>query len=204
MRVVLLGANGQLGSDLVERHRESRPKWTLRPLIRNDVDVSHPDTLRELLANEQFDALVNCTGYHKTDDVERNATLGFSVNAHAVRAMAEACESKEAAFFHISTDYVFSGSSSRPYSEMDCPRPINVYGASKAMGEVLAASACTKFFSLRVASLFGVAGSSGKGGNFVETMIRIAREKGEISVVDDITMSPTSTSDVSEWIFRLL
>jgi dTDP-4-dehydrorhamnose reductase len=147
---------------------------------------------------------VNCTSYHKTDEVERNATLGIAINAHAVLAMAEVCESKGAAFFHVSTDYVFSGLVDRPYTEQDCPRPINVYGASKAMGETLAAAACTRTYSLRVASLFGIAGSSGKGGNFVETMIRLAREKGEVQVVNDITMSPTSTEDVSEWIFRLI
>jgi len=83
-------------------------------------------------------------------------------------------------------------------------RPVNVYGASKAMGESLAMFESGQVYVLRVASLFGAAGASGKGGNFVETMLRLARDKGEVRVVDDMVMSPTSTADVADMILRLI
>ncbi|MDM8007819.1 MAG: dTDP-4-dehydrorhamnose reductase, partial [Phycisphaerae bacterium] len=136
--------------------------------------------------------------------VERNATLAFTINAHAVKAIAEACAGKNATFVHVSTDYVFDGRGSRPYREEDKPAPVNVYGASKAMGELLSRHVHDKTIIARVASLFGVAGASGKGGNFVETMIRVGREKGRLQVVNDITMSPTSTADVARMILDLL
>ena len=120
--------------------------------------------------------------------------------------MARACAAKGARLFHVSTDYVFGGDAARtwPFREDDPIAPINVYGASKAMGETLARLACEDAVILRVASLFGMAGAGGKGGNFVETMIRIGREKGSLRVVDDQTMSPTATADVARILLRML
>lgn len=204
MKVLVLGANGQLGSDLVETCCRRQSSFELLPLTRRDLDVSCLQDLVPKLQPIDFDVLVNCTSYHKTDEVETNATLAFTINAHAVRIMAEICHKRHARLIHISTDYVFGGDASRPYSESDCPRPINVYGASKAMGERLASQAHDQVYTLRVASLFGLAGASGKGGNFVETMLRIAKEKGEVRVVNDIAMSPTATADVAEEIVTLI
>lgn len=203
MRLLLLGHNGQLGSDF-KRACEGRGDIELVPVGRDRLDVSQTDTIGSILSGIAFDALVNCTSYHKTDEVERNASSAFAINTHAVREIAKACRAKRAKFFHISTDYVFDGIGTSPYSETDCIRPINVYGASKAMGETLGGLEHDDFYTLRVASLFGVAGASGKGGNFVETMLRLAREKGEVRVVDDVTMSPTSTADVADMILRLI
>ena len=130
----------------------------------------------------------------------------FAVNAHAVAAMAQVCAAKRTRLVHISTDYVFGGDveRARPLREDDPTAPVSVYGASKAMGETLARLASDDVVILRVASLFGVAGAGGKGGNFVETMIRAGREKGALRVVDDQTMSPTSTADVARVIVRML
>ena len=153
-----------------------------------------------------YDVLVNATAYNLVDKAEDNTTLAFAVNAHAVRAMARACAGKGARFFHVSTDYVFGGDAActRPLREDDPTAPVNVYGASKAMGETLAQLACEDAAILRVASLFGTAGASGKGGNFVETMVRLGREKGALRVVDDQTMSPTGTADVARVLLRML
>ena len=104
----------------------------------------------------------------------------------------------------MSTDYVFYGDNDTPYTEEDIPRPINVYGISKLAGEGLAAAYAPKHYIIRSSSLFGLAGASGKGGNFVETMIRKAVNKEEINVVDDIRMSPTNTSDLAQGISRIL
>ena len=206
MKVLLLGPRGQLGHDLRRAHGEAGEPFELCPLARDALDVAAPGAVEEVLGGLDFDILVNCTGYHKTDEVEDNAALAFAVNAHAVRAMARTCAAKRARFIHVSTDYVFGGDTARnrPLREDDPIAPVNVYGASKAMGETLARLACEDVTILRVASLFGTGGASGKGGNFVETMIRAGREKGALRVVDDQTMSPTATADVARVLLRIL
>jgi len=206
MRVVLLGPNGQLGHDIVRAHSEAGEPFELIPMARDQLDVATTEAIERVLSGLDFDALVNCTSYHKTDEVEDNATQAFAINAHAVQSMAQVCAAKHARLIHISTDYVFGGDVTRtqPLREDDPTAPVNVYGASKAMGETLSRLACNDVVVLRVASLFGVAGSSGKGGNFVETIIRIAREKGVLSVIDDQIMSPTGTADIADIVLRML
>ena len=205
MKVVLLGPDGQLGYDIRKAHDEAGAPFELLPVGRGRLDVTAPN-LTEQLAQRSFDVLVNCTGYHKTDEVEDNAELAFAVNAHAVRAMARACARRGARLVHVSTDYVFGGDAKRstPLREGDPVAPVNVYGASKLLGETLAQLACKDVVVVRVASLFGLAGASGKGGNFVETMLRLARERGELKVVDDQVMSPTATADVARVLLRML
>lgn len=205
MKVLVLGANGQLGSDLLRLCQSRLPNTELVPLCRNDLDVSNLESIPKVLKNYAVDVLINCTGYHKTDEVELHATEAFLINAHAVRALAQACESASVRFVHVSTDYVFGGDKTRPYVESDCPYPLNVYGASKLLGENLVLREYPdSTLILRVASLFGVAGASGKGGNFVETMLRVGKEKGQLRVVNDITMSPTSTADAARIILSLV
>ncbi len=202
---MLLGPNGQLGHDIRHIHEETGEPFQLIPVARDRLDVGSPG-MEEKLGSWDFDVLINCTGYHKTDEVEDNATLAFAVNAHAVQGMARVCERKGAWLVHISTDYVFGGDVTRalPLREDDPTAPVNVYGASKEVGETLARLAFDNLVIVRVASLFGVAGASGKGGNFVETIIRLGRERGTIRVVDDQVMSPTSTADVARVLLRML
>ena len=206
MRVVLLGPNGQLGHDITGAHREAGEPFELLPLARNTLNIAMPGMVERVLGRLSFDILINCTGYHRTDEAEGNAALAFAVNAHAVQAMARTCAAKRARFVHVSTDYVFGGdvARNRPLREGDPTAPVNVYGASKVMGETLARLESDDVVIPRVASLFGVAGASGKGGNFVETMIRVGREKGALRVVNDQTMSPTATADVARVMIRML
>jgi dTDP-4-dehydrorhamnose reductase len=205
MIVAVLGANGQLGSDMVRAAAAGGRGIETLALCRNDLDVCDLGAIPKVLAEERFDVLINCTSYHKTDEVEAHATEAFRINAHAVGALAKLCKVRGARFVQISTDYVFDGEGRRPYTESDEVSPINVYGASKFLGEKLALREYSDgTIIVRVASLFGVAGSSGKGGNFVETMLKKGRESGEVRVVNDITMSPTSTSDAARVILSLL
>jgi dTDP-4-dehydrorhamnose reductase len=204
MIVAVLGANGQLGSDLIRLAREF-PDIETRALTRSDLDVCQLTSIPEVLSTKRFDVLVNCTSYHTTDEVEERATEAFRINAQAAKAISKACKAKGARFVHLSTDYVFDGESNRPYEEMAPTSPVNVYGASKLLGEKFAMREYPDGTLIaRVASLFGVAGSSGKGGNFVETILRKAKETGEVRVVNDITMSPTSTADAARVILTLL
>lgn len=206
MRALLLGPNGQLGHDIRHAYEKAGEPFELVPLARDRLDVAAPGVVEDVLGELDFDILINCTSYHKTDEVEDNAAQAIAVNAHAVQAMARACAAKRARLFHVSTDYVFGGDVARaqPLCEGDPIAPVNVYGASKAMGETLACLACDDVVILRVASLFGVAGASGKGGNFVETMLRVAREKGTLRVVDDQIMSPTATANVAQIVLSML
>lgn len=202
-RIVLLGANGQLGTDIRRVFRDAPAK--LVPLGRTDIDVEQTGRIGELLRGiGPYDALVNCTSYHKTDECEDYAAKAFAVNALAPREMAKACFDAGAALIHITTDYVFDGRKRTPYREEDATAPLNAYGVSKAAGEHFVAAHHDKFFILRVSSLFGTAGASGKGGNFVETMLRLAAGGAPLRVVNDQIMSPTHTRDIAETIRTLL
>jgi len=205
MKTILLGPNGQLGTDVQAANVRKGGWLSLTPVGRSSVDLCDIEAATNFLRESNFDCLINCSSYHRTDEVERNAQLAFTINAHLVQRLAQICFEKQARLVHVSTDYVFGGLlKSLPFTEADCKAPVNVYGASKAMGEDLALLTGAKVWVLRVASLFGTAGASGKGGNFVETMIRIGKEKGTLRVVADQTMSPTSTKDIAEVIIGML
>lgn len=205
MKTILLGPNGQLGSDICIANARNGEYLTIVPVDRSVLDLTDIDVAVDFLRGSDFDCLINCSSYHKTDEVEHNAQLAFKINAHLVRKLAEICAEKKARFVHVSTDFVFGGQEKRePLTERDGKAPLNVYGASKAMGEDLALLTGADVVILRVASLFGVAGASGKGGNFVETMIRIAKEKRNLRVVADQEMSPTATADVADALLAML
>lgn len=205
MIIAVLGAKGQLGSDILRAASADSGRYQILCLGRNDLDISKLEAIPASLSQLRFNTLVNCTGYHKTDEVETHGAEAICINAHAVAALARVCNSRAARFVHISTDYVFDGENRRPYVETDAASPINVYGASKLLGEKLALRGHPDgTLVMRVASLFGVAGSSGKGGNFIETILRRGKETGEVRVVDDITMSPTSTADAARAILAAL
>ena len=199
MKALLLGPNGQLGTDIRSVNNRRGEPIEILPIGRAQVDLSDVEAAISSLRECKFDVLINCSSYHKTDEVEANAQQAFRINAHLAKRLAELAGEQGASFFHFSTDYVFGGQPRcLPLPENAPKAPINIYGASKAMGEDLALLANCDTRIVRVASLFGVAGASGKGGNFVETMLRLARERGELRVVADQTMSPTSTLDVAE------
>ena len=206
LKVLLLGPDGQLGHDIRRAHAALDDAFDLVSLPRTKLDLAAVESIEHVLGGQQFDALVNCAAYTQVDLAEDDAAAAFAVNAHAVQAMARICADKGARLLHVSTDYVFGGDSSRrrPLREDDPIAPLNVYGASKAMGETLACLASDDVVILRTASLFGVAGAGGKGGNFIETMIRLARERGVLRVVDDQAMSPTASADVAGVLLRML
>lgn len=204
-RVLLLGADGRLGGDLQRVHAAGAP-FDLLPLGRHHLDLAQPDAVARRLANTPFDVLVNCAAYHDTDAAEDNAALAFAVNGHAVRQLAEICAGKGARLVHISTDYVFGGDTvrRRPLAEDAPAAPVNVYGASKALGETLARLVLEDLVIVRVASLFGALGANASRGNFAETIIRAGRERGALRVVDDQIMSPTFTADAAAAILKML
>ncbi len=198
MRVAIVGARGQLGSDLVKAFHNHE----VIPFTHADLDVTNYESLLKI-KDSMPDAIINTAAFHKTDDCEDNPEKTFAVNAIGARNISNVCNKLSATMVYISTDYVFDGSKTSPYNETDIPNPINTYGISKVAGESYTRLA-GKHYIIRVASLFGSAGSSGKGGNFVETMVKKARNNEEIKVVDDIIMSPTYTWNAANMIQNIL
>jgi len=198
MKVAIIGANGQLGSDLVRVFGN-----IAIPLIHNDVDVTDEASLK-IIEDIKPDVIINTAGYVRVDDAEFHPEDAFKVNAIGALNVARISNKINAINVYISTDYVFDGNKNEPYVEDDAPNPINVYGASKYLGEIFTKNYSKKYYIIRTASLYGKAGARGKGGNFVETMIRKAKNNEEIKVVDDIIMSPTYTYNLALGIKALL
>ena len=202
MKILLIGANGQLGSDLVRTLTDV----DLAPLTHRDVDICEAVGLRETLRRHAPDVVINTAAYHKVDECETNVEKTFAVNTHGVRNLALACKGQGCALLHMSTDYVFGGDARRrtPYAETDPPSPINVYGIAKLAGEHFVRYILDRYWIVRSQWLYGVAGASGKGGNFVELMLRLAREGRDIKVVSDQVGSPTRTLDLARKIAQLV
>jgi dTDP-4-dehydrorhamnose reductase len=202
--VLLLGAGGQLGTDL----RRTLPAAALVPFTRADLDITDRDAVERILDAHAPAWVINTAAFHRVDDIElKDAQLAFAVNEVAAGHLARACARRGARLLHLSTDYVFGGRHSeprRPYAEDFPPFPLSVYGESKLAGERLIQEASSTHLVVRSSGLYGVAGSAGKGGNFVETMLRLARKGERIKVVHDQVLAPTYTADLAEAIARLV
>jgi dTDP-4-dehydrorhamnose reductase len=200
MKIALLGANGQLGQDL-QRALQSR---TVYALTRKDFDVTNHNRSREALMDLRPDVILNTTAYHRVDDCETQPEPAYAVNALAVLNLLRIANDLNAVLVHISTDYVFDGRAREPYSEESQPFPLSVYANSKLSGEFLVRTLAKKYFLIRSCGLYGAAGSHGKGGNFVQTMLAKAGRGEPIRVVDDQVVTPTYTVDLANQIARIL
>jgi dTDP-4-dehydrorhamnose reductase len=194
MKYAVLGSAGQLGHDLCPRLAGD-----VVALTRSEVDLTRPDTIRPVLHDIRADIIVNCAAYNLVDRAESDASTAFAVNCWGVRELALACRDLDCVLVHFSTDYVFGLDETRrtPYGEADPPGPVSVYGLSKLAGEYFVRSLCAKHFVIRTCGLYGVWGSGGKGGNFVETMLRLGAERKPIRVVADQICTPSYTVDVA-------
>ena len=199
-RIALIGASGQLGSDLARVLAGPR----LVALTRRELDVTDTAAVERVVAGLRPDAVVNTAAFHRVDDIEADPGPAFGVNAVAVHHLARSCARHAARLVHFSTDYVFGAAGPGPYAEDAPPAPLSAYGASKLAGEHLVRQASPRHLVIRSSGLYGVAGSSGKGGNFVETMLRLARDGKRLRVVDDQVLAPTFTADLAETVGRLL
>ncbi len=194
--VLLIGASGQLGTDLAPALRE-RGYAVDAPGL-DTLDITNHDQVRNHLRDLAPQLVINTAAFLRVDDCEDEHETAWRTNAFAVRNLAEGCQEVGATFVHISTDYVFGGGEKRePLLEIDCPAPLNVYGITKLAGEHAARAYCDHHLVVRSAGLYGVAGSRLKGGNFVETMLRVGREKTELRIVDDQWLTPTYTADLA-------
>ena len=194
MKYALIGAGGQLGRDLQPRLQGQVVPWT-----REHADLTRPAELRAALEALRPDVVVNCAAYNFVDRAESDPAGAFAVNGLGVRDLALACRDLGCVLVHFSTDYVFGLDETRrtPWAETDAPGPVSAYGLSKLAGEYLVRSLCPRHFVIRTCGLYGVWGSGGKGGNFVETMLRVAGQAKPLRVVADQTCTPTYTVDLA-------
>lgn len=194
MRIVIIGADGQLGSDLVKTLLQDE----VLPLFFPEFDITKTQQAREVLCRLNPEVVINTAAYHRVDECEDHPEAAFLVNAVAVRDLALTAKELGFALVHFSTDYVFDGRKGRPYVEEDAPHPLNVYGVSKLAGEFFVRSILDKYFLIRTCGLFGEASSREKGYNFVDLMISLAKKGKPLRVVNDQTVSPTSSAELAE------
>jgi len=200
LRILLIGANGQLGSDLLKLSGAHE----VVARTHQELDIADVGKVQEEVRRVQPDVIINTAAFHKVDVCETEIGRAFEVNACGVRNLALAAREVAATLVHFSTDYVFEGNSSQPYTEEDIPNPINAYGVSKLAGEKLVRYLWSKSFVIRTCGLYGHAGSSGKGGNFVEMMLSKALRGESIRVVSDQRLTPTSTRELARKVIDLI
>ena len=194
MRVLVIGGRGQLASCLRERADEG---WSF--VSRDVLDLAQLGEFSGILDGLQPEAIINAAAYTAVDRAETEPQIAFAVNEAAPAALAHWCKANRASFIHISTDYVFDGSGAHAWREEDEPHPLNVYGASKLAGERAVVASGAKVLVLRTSWVH-----SPYGNNFVRTMLRLAIERDQLSIVDDQRGAPTSAHDLADAIAALL
>jgi dTDP-4-dehydrorhamnose reductase len=196
VRILLTGANGQVGWEL---QRALAPLGEVIALDRSRLDLSRPDALRETVRAIAPDAIVNAAAYTAVDRAESEPELARAINAIAPGILAEEAHRLEAVLVHYSTDYVFDGTKPEPYTESDSPNPLSVYGRTKLEGErAIGASGC-RHLTLRTSWVYGTRGS-----NFLLTMLRLARERRQLRIVDDQVGAPTWCREIAQATAALL
>jgi dTDP-4-dehydrorhamnose reductase len=202
VKTIIIGANGQIGSDLVGVFRRRGAEVT--GLTHQDIEISNAAALEARLAELAPQVVVNAAAFHNVEACEADPQSAFAVNALGARNLAGASLRNPFRLIHISTDYVFDGRKNQPYTEEDCPRPLNCYGNSKLSGELFIQAIAKDYAVVRVSGLYGSAPCRAKKGlNFVKTMLKLARERGEVKVVTDEVVTPTSTRAAAEQIAAL-
>ena len=209
MKLLITGSHGQLGNELRRCLETMCAEIAPVPGEYQDAEADYVDydvlDIADALAvdawftdHRPYDVVVNCAAITNVDGCEADEEGAYRVNAIGAENMARAARSCGAKFVHVSTDYVFSGTDPEPQCESDEVGPISAYGRTKLAGEQLVQAACPETFVVRTAWLYGYVGK-----NFVKTMLRLAREQGRISVVDDQLGNPTSANDLAYEILKL-
>jgi len=207
MRILVTGKNGQLGrsiNKIVNSNTEIDNNQNLNQFTfagREDLDLNSESSINYYFdSSEKFDVIINCAAYTVVDKAEEEVELANQINHLAVRHLAEIAKAQQAKLIHISTDYVFDGESNKPYIEADATNPINIYGKTKLAGEkALQEIMPTNAIIIRTSWVY-----SEYGNNFVKTMLRLGKERGELSVVSDQVGSPTYATDLAEVILKII
>ncbi len=208
MNVLITGSNGQLGRELAKNLANGYTE--LGPIPEelqgaqvvcvdvDEMDITNYDAVVDLVEELSLDVIFNCAAYTNVNGCETDSDTAFRVNALGARNLAMAAERFGAKLIHVSTDYVFSGEGNTPRSEWDLCDPQSVYGKTKYLGEQYVRDFCKRYFIVRTAWLYGY-----EGNNFVKTIMRIAREKGSATVVNDQFGNPTNAADLAHHLLKL-
>ena len=199
-RVLLIGGSGQLGTEI----RRSWTRWEIVAPAHVELDIENGDAVDAFVAREKPDAIVNCAAFHNVDRCELEPERALAVNAIAVECLARSSRDNGAAFVTISTDYVFDGTATVPYTERDCPRPLSVYAVSKLAGEQLVARLESRALIVRTCGVYGVRPSASKGHTFIDRVMAQGRAKDAIRIVNDVTASPTFAGHLATALRKLL
>ncbi|MDP0590185.1 MAG: dTDP-4-dehydrorhamnose reductase [Candidatus Endonucleobacter bathymodioli] len=195
MKVLITGANGQVGRERVEMGRPL--SYEIIAADREVLDITDSEAVRSFCENIRPEAIINAAAYTAVDDAELEPELAFLVNSEAVKYLASAAKELQIPLLHISTDYVFDGAKPENYNEEDSTYPINVCDQSKRQGEIYLVESGARYFILRTSWVFGRHGS-----NFVRTMMRLAKDRDELSVINDQFGGPTSAIDISAALYN--
>lgn len=190
MKLLVTGVKGQLGHDVV-KECEKRGINAVGVDI-EEMDITDPEACERVIKETKADAVVHCAAYTAVDAAEDNVELCRKINAQGTENIVRVCRELDIKMMYFSTDYVFNGEGERPWKPDDKREPLNVYGQTKYEGELAVEDALEKYFILRIAWVFGV-----NGKNFIKTMLRLGKEKGAVSVVNDQIGSPTYTADLA-------
>lgn len=201
MKVLITGANGQLGYALQKTSREFSVEQSLEliALTRADIDLSQPQTVSSVLDAFTPDAIINAAAYTAVDKAESDIELAHIINADAVKQMAIWCQKHKKILIHVSTDFVFDGKKSSPYDTKDETSPASVYGKTKQQGEVFALNECKSAYIVRTGWVYGE-----HGNNFAKTILRLAGEREHLGIVADQIGTPTYALHLAEMIWQLL
>src|ERR1700678_1523048 len=197
MKVAVIGANGQLGSDLAIAFSENGD--SVCGLTHSDLEISDLHCVSQALERVAPQVIVNTAAMHHVENCQHEPEKAFAINALGPRNLAIVARDLGAVLVHVSTDYVFDGAKCSPYSEEDCPHPLNAYGITKLAGEHFVRTTTAKHFVVRTSGLYGKSPCRAKGGlNFIELMLKLAKERGEVRVVDGEVVTPTSTAELAQ------
>ncbi len=202
MKIAVIGANGQLGKDICEKIVIANNE--LIELNHDRIETSNIECVSYVLKEVKPDVVINTAAMHNVEKCENDPERSFKVNGIGARNLSNICNDLNSTLIHISTDYVFDGSKNKPYIEIDKPLPLNVYGNTKLSGEYFIESIAKKYFILRVSGIYGKNPCRAKGTNFVDLMLKLAKERDEIRVVDNEILTPTFTEDIADQIVKIL
>jgi dTDP-4-dehydrorhamnose reductase len=197
MKVLVTGANGQLGYDVVERLKKLNIEHI--GVDRQDFDLTNEEQTKSFILNYKPDVVIHCAAYTAVDKAEDEKDICYAVNVLGTRYIAQACAKIQAKMVYISTDYVFDGEGEKPFEITDEPRPINYYGKTKYEGELEVKKYLDNAFIIRVSWVFGI-----NGNNFVKTMLKLGKEREQLNVVSDQIGSPTYTYDLAKLISDMI
>jgi len=197
MKVLVTGANGQLGYDVIKRLDSEGIEYL--GTDRKSLDIKNEEQVKRVISDYNPDVVIHCAAYTAVDRAEDERELCYEVNVLGTRYIAEACKEIDAKMVYISTDYVFDGEADQPFEVTDKPNPINYYGKTKYEGELEVQKHLDKYFVVRISWVFG-----NNGNNFVKTMLRLGKERDEISVVADQIGSPTYTYDLANVLIGMI